>query len=154
MPASEYTPVSSDVARWLKDRLTTGGGNRVTDFSASTVPTADEVTAIIADAVDLTAVQIGDDVPSGRAQTAAKKLVAIEAAIQIEISFYAKQLGTQKLEELRATRDALRKIVDDEADKARAAAGDASEDVGESAAFPMSSFSQNAGGLVGYDTEF
>lgn len=161
MPASDYKPIVADVAARIRARTRTPGGGEVGTFTTDTIPTAAEVQPLIDLAISDVAALIGTEIPEGddedaNPRLAAKNLVSLWAAMQIEITFWPEQVssGDSSYAMLKDQYDqmlpAIKKMIDD----LRAAAGDSSDDMGETASLPVSSFQPDAGGMVGWQTKF
>lgn len=161
MPASDYKPTTADVAARIRARTRTPGGGEVGTFNDETIPTAAEVQPLIDLALADVAALIGTEIPEGddedaNPRLAAKNLVSLWAAMQIEMSFWPEQVssGSSQYATLKEQYDQMLPAVKAMIDDLRAASGDASDDMGEAASLPVSSFRRNAGGLVGWQTRF
>lgn len=84
---------NEQVARLIMSRTRDTFGNVLGTFTDNTLPTADEVERIIGDATLSLSKQIGDTIPDALLDDASR-VVAILAAMQIELSFYSDQVNT------------------------------------------------------------
>jgi hypothetical protein len=91
MATLAYTPTVQEVARYLRARTRAPSGAEVGTFDSTTVPTDEQVEALIDLAVPFVAGMVGD-VPKPCEQ-GARSLVALKAAEMIEISYYPEQLA-------------------------------------------------------------
>ena len=165
MPAIDYRPTIADVAVRLRARLRTRGGAAVDTFTTDTAPTAVQVDAIIDEALEEVAAEIGSNIPNvpvdpsdpdQTARNAAKRLVSLYAAMMVELSYFPEQVSTE-----RSSYKQLKELFDTRLPKVKAAADQARELVGadadlpgESDIMPVSRFPRNAGGMVGNRTQF
>lgn len=100
MPSSDYAPSTQDVAAMLRARTRDVNGNYVTtanddgdqvpDFNEATTPTAIGASALIAEALDEDVDAIGADIPEDD-WTAARRVVTLLAAANIEMSYFPEQ---------------------------------------------------------------
>lgn len=93
MSVSDYTPTKDLVARKVQSRTRDQFGNLAGTFSATTTPTDTNVTAIIGDVITEVADVIGDDIPTALFDDA-KNVVALKAAMQVELDFFPDQVNT------------------------------------------------------------
>lgn len=92
-PNVNYLPTVDQVARKILSRTKDNRGNLGGTFTASTTPTDEQVEQIIFDAVKPIADVIGDIVPDELLDDA-QDVVALKAAMQVELSFYPDQVNT------------------------------------------------------------
>lgn len=156
MPATDYEPTLEQVGARIRARTRSTNGNELGTFTENTRPTADEVNQIIVMALSDIAADIGAEIPDGEAREAAQSLASLYVAMQVELSCFADEVrkGQSPYDELAELYKNRVPGVKRAADIARSNSGDDGSDVGESAVMPVSSFPQNAGGLVGNRTVF
>lgn len=87
-----YTPSVQDVARHLRARTRGPSGAEVGTFDNTTVPTDDQVEAIIDMAMPFVSGAIGDVPQDSPCEQGARSLAALKAAEMVEISYYPEQL--------------------------------------------------------------
>jgi len=83
MPVSDWSPTVAGVAAYIRARTKDNNGNELGTFTANTRPTDAQVEAVLADAANDVADQIGWDIPQvfwSRASSA----VELAAALIIE----------------------------------------------------------------------
>lgn len=158
MPVADWTPLLTEVGAVLRARTRDNAGNELGTFTVDTRPTADEVTALITEAVGETIAEHGDpDIPadSDPAQMYAilKAETAYTTAMKIELSYFPEQVagGGSPYEQLRLQRDRLQEL-------ARKAIVELSSGgvVGESddARLPIWDFPVQGNGMVGWKTRW
>lgn len=91
MPKSDYTPTTADVGALLRARTRDSGGNLIGDFTDATTPNAAGATAMINEALDEVAGEVGEDLFDPGDQAAAKRLVQLLAAANVEMSYFPEQ---------------------------------------------------------------
>lgn len=94
--ADGIRPTIAEVAAKLRARTKVLGGNEVGTFDASTRPTADEVEALIDDALDEVLGKIKEPAAGTKYEGRARGLVALYAAMLIELSYFPEMVGTPK----------------------------------------------------------
>jgi hypothetical protein len=90
-----YAPTTDEVARLIISRTRDKYGNLIGVFTDETLPTAEQVDDIIGDVITDVADFIGDTVPVALVDDA-QHLVAVRAAMQVELSYYAEQVNTNR----------------------------------------------------------
>lgn len=147
-----YVPQIQDVGSILRTRTLIENGEYLGTFTPATRPTGAQVQNLIALAVPELASMVGDTVPN-QFIVHAQYLVALKAAMHVELAYYPEQIAANK------SMYAQLKDLYDEGVKAllvgiEAAGDDGVLDPGElgSALSPAYGFPVNAGGLVGWDT--
>lgn len=95
MPDQNYQPTVQQVADHLQSRTRDKFGALQKTFNANTTPTDQDVNRIILQASTKVADEIGDQVPAAAIDDAAD-LVAIRAAMMIEMSYFSDQVETQR----------------------------------------------------------
>lgn len=95
MPASDYTPVSADVANVLRARTRDATGTEQGVFSAETRPTADNVDALAVMAAETVAGRHGADLDEV-VWPAASWLATLETALLIELSYFPEQVNSNR----------------------------------------------------------
>jgi hypothetical protein len=90
MPVSDYTPTTQEVATLLRARTRDANGNYVGDFTSATLPTDTDAAGLIDLAVDEIGEAIGPDIDT-EFWEAAKALVVLLSAANIELSYYPEQ---------------------------------------------------------------
>lgn len=90
MATLDYTPTVQQVARHLRARTRGPSGAEVGTFDNTTVPTDEQVEAIIDMAMPFVSGMLGD-VPEG-CSAGAQSLAALKAAEMVEISYFPEQL--------------------------------------------------------------
>jgi hypothetical protein len=102
VPVTDYTPDVNAVAAYLRARTKTAGGQEAGTFnpvsavgtSAETRPTAEQASQEIANALgDISAI-IGTDLPDPKYFEPASRVVALRAALLIELSYFPEQVAT------------------------------------------------------------
>lgn len=100
MPVSEYTPTVADAAAYLRARTKTRGGSEAGTFNSQTVadadrtrPTAEQVTAHIADIVGQMSGVIGVDILAAQ-QEAARRVASLGTAMLIELTYWPEQVNS------------------------------------------------------------
>jgi len=93
--ASQWAPSVQDVANLLRARTINKNGGEVGTFNAATRPSDEEVQGLIESSYGDVVDAIGQitDVPSNLVN-AASSIVAIGAAMLVEMSYYPEQVGT------------------------------------------------------------
>jgi hypothetical protein len=89
------TPTTQDVAALLRTRTKDLNGTEVGEFTADTRPTTDEATAAIAQAYAEVTGRIGFEIAE-RWRDAARALIAIRAAMWIELSYFPEQVRSDR----------------------------------------------------------
>jgi hypothetical protein len=84
-------PTTADVAVLLRARTRDSYGNLQNDFNDQTLPDAQGCQGCIDEAVDEIADGVGSTIPSDVDAAAAKRLVQILAAANVELSYYPEQ---------------------------------------------------------------
>lgn len=92
-PAIPYLPTVDDVGALLRARTKDTFGNEVGTFNANTRPTDVEVAELIDQAAQEVAMFIDTDIPDS-ANTLASSVVAIDAAMLVELSYWPETVGT------------------------------------------------------------
>lgn len=96
-PTDQFTPTTKDVAGYIKNRTVDGANHYVGDFTDDTVVTGDEVTTLIemAEPMVLSSLHWDPETPNivGYNVDAAKSLVALLAAIFVELTKYSEQIA-------------------------------------------------------------
>lgn len=92
-PDQLYEPTIDQVARKILSRTRDTYGTVTGTFSDKTQPTDAQVAAIIGDVMTEVADVIGDEIPEVLLDDASN-VVALRAAMQIEVDFYADQINT------------------------------------------------------------
>lgn len=95
MPSSDYLPEVDDVALFLRTRTRDVNGVELGTFTDDTRPTGDQVEAIIADTLVNVEDDIGDDIDDELWPSAAR-IVALRAAMAIEVSYFPEQVATDR----------------------------------------------------------
>lgn len=95
MPVSDYTPTVDEVGAEILSRTVDQYGNQTGTFSASTTPTATQVTELIGKAADRVSLKIGTDIPAALRQDA-KDIVALRAAMMVEQTLFADQITSNR----------------------------------------------------------
>lgn len=90
-----YRPLVSDVAAWLRTRTVDSSGREVGTFTADTRPTYEEADRVIDLAVDKLEAKFGPNV-AAELVGSAKNVVALRAAMLIELSFFADQIRADR----------------------------------------------------------
>lgn len=103
MPVSDYTPEVPAVAAFLRARTKTEGGEEAGTFNPAaywtdnsgrgTRPTAEQATEQIANAIGDISGIVGEDIDE-RFHEPAKRVVALRAALLIELSYFPEQVAT------------------------------------------------------------
>jgi len=102
MPVLDYTPTVKEVAAILHARTTSRGGGEAGTFTANTRPTQEQVEEVIKDIVQECYTSFGQDIPDSKGdekdalRNAAKRVVAMGVAAEIEISYFPEQVATQR----------------------------------------------------------
>lgn len=164
MPTSDYTPDVQAVADFIRFRTRDAGGNEVGTFDNTTNPDAAEVQRLIQAAVDELSPRLGVDVPDSgdpddpdALRRAARRLVALLSAMNVELTFFPEQIGTSRspYNELQERLDrGMNTIIE-----AINGPGDGGSTDGSSVANPGGGFAsyyfpEDAGGMIGWDTRF
>jgi hypothetical protein len=89
--ALAYTPSVQDVARYLRARTRGPDGSEVGTFDSTTVPTDDQVEAIIDLAMPIVSGMLG--LVPATCEVGARSLAALKAAEMIEVSYFPEQLA-------------------------------------------------------------
>lgn len=89
--AAEYAPTVAEVAAYIRARTKDPNGVELGTFTADTRPTDAEVTTIIQNAAGKVAARFGDTVAAPLA-FAAREVVALRAAMIVELSFFGDQI--------------------------------------------------------------
>jgi hypothetical protein len=109
MPLDSWAPTVQDVANLLRARTITANGGEVGNFTSATRPNADEVTGLIeqahADVQDAVGPMV---IIPPVCINSATSLVALGAALRIEMSYYPEQVGSG-----RSPYAQLKKLYDD-----------------------------------------
>lgn len=114
MAISDLTPNVAEVAAHLRVRTKDAHGQEVGTFNADTRPTADQVEALIATGVRRVAARVGQSICEGgdvvkqaELYADARDLAALRVALQIELSYFAEQVGSSRspYEQLKALYD-------------------------------------------------
>lgn len=96
-PTDQFTPTTKEVAGYIKNRTVDGNNHYIGDFTVNTTVTADEVDALIllAEPMVLSALQWDPATPTivGYNVDAARALVALLAAIFVELTKYSEQIA-------------------------------------------------------------
>ena len=95
MPTSDYAPVVQDVGNILRARTKTRAGAEVGTFNADTRPTDTQVEGLINKAANDVAMVVGSDIPPLVFEDA-KGVVALRAALLIELGYFPEQIGSGK----------------------------------------------------------
>lgn len=160
MPVSEYTPSVAEVAAFVSDRTFDAGGDETGTFSASTVPTGDQVTTLIDEAVSEAYPSIGEDVPDAagpdpdRLRKAAKAAVTYRAAALVELRFFGKDVARgnspypQLNESWETTLKRVVRVIENMPD-GDTPGGETSDNADVDFEFP-----ENKGGMVGWGTRW
>lgn len=93
MPNTDYIPSPADVADHNTSRTRTKYGRLLGVFSDATTPTDAQVERVIAKALLDVSDMIGDDIPQALWDDAAN-LVALKAAMQIELDYFSEQISS------------------------------------------------------------
>lgn len=88
-----YTPTVERVATKIISRTRDQYGNLTGTFSSTTTPTDDQVYTVVEDVITEVADVIGDDIPDELLDDAAG-VVALKAAMQVELNFFSDQVNT------------------------------------------------------------
>ena len=110
-----YTPTVKQVATHIRNRTRLGaswgsmpeGALAGTFTPSQTSPTSSEAREVIREAGNFVAMKVGRDV-APKVREMARSVVALRAAMQIELSFYAEQVATN-----RSPYDKLKELYDD-----------------------------------------
>jgi len=86
-------PTVSEVAALEHTRLTTSGSGKATTFNSQTTPTADQAERLISQATELVLGDLPTRIPT-QFQGRVRGLIALQAAILVETSFYREQLDS------------------------------------------------------------
>lgn len=152
MPASDYKPTIEQIGALLYERTADSVGNKLGTFTETTRPTATNVSSIIERAVGTVSSTVGNEIPESCWEMA-RSLVALRAAMLIEVSFFPEQIRADK-----SPFESYRKMYEfDLADlrKAVAEAGSGEEPgSADNMAEVEYAYPEDNGGLVGWDTEW
>jgi phosphoribosyl-ATP pyrophosphohydrolase len=103
MALEDFTPIPKDVAGYLRQRIQDELGHRLSEFTADTEPSLQEIEALIPKGVNRVAAKIGEEICEGddpEKQEAlyadARDLAALAVAIIAERSLWPQQIGTDK----------------------------------------------------------
>lgn len=89
---SEYLPVPSDVAALLRARTYLDNGEQEGEFTTETRPTTAQVVLMIAQAYGEVSARVGQDIEeASRLFAYARSIVALRAAMAIELSYFPEQ---------------------------------------------------------------
>lgn len=102
-----YTPTLAEVGALLRGR-TRFNGSELGTFTSNTHPTADQVTVIINSVVGKLEAKFGND-PPDELMASARHLVALRAALFVELTFFGDQIGAN-----RSPYPQLKQLYDDE----------------------------------------
>lgn len=159
MPSSNYRPTVADVGAILRTRTKTATGDELGTFTADTRPTAVQVGLLIDQALGDVAIEVGEDIPEAL-WPAAKRVVALGAAVQVELTFFPEQIqpGRSPYPQLLALYEgsagrpgALARLVAALGELGPDGAGDVGPSQDNAPAF---SFPPDFGGLVGWGTRW
>lgn len=135
----EYVPTVTEVADYLHTRTKNTFGVEQGTFSNATRPNAQQVQGLIGKSMSDVASAVDYDIPSELYEQA-RDLVALGAALRVELAFFAEQVGTDRspYEELKELYDnqLLRFIEAVNREKAEEAAGDEDAAANVMFAFP------------------
>lgn len=151
-PVESYRASVQDVADLLRARTLATNGVELGTFADTTRPTDEQVIRLINKAQDDVSGKIGLVVPAMFVRDA-QNLVAIRAAMYVELSYFPEQIRANKsiYPELLALWDAQLSALLASIEAAGADGVLDAEDLG-SALAPAYAFPKNEGGLVGWDT--
>lgn len=90
-----YVPTVSDVADLLQARTRDANANLVGTFTDSTKPTHFQVLDLIDQAAEVVSLAIGTNIPEALLKQA-RDVVAIRAAMMVELNFYPEQIGSDQ----------------------------------------------------------
>jgi len=90
-----YAPNVAQVARKILSRTRDQYGNTLGTFNTNTTPTEQQVSAIILDVLPNVADEVGDEIPPEYFDDAAE-VVALRAAMQVELDFFPDQVATDR----------------------------------------------------------
>lgn len=147
MPTSDWAPTVADVGAILRARTKDTNGVELGTFTADTRPTGTAVIALADLAVSDLVAEIGPDIPTELVPSA-RYLAALGTALMVELSYFPEDVaaGRSPYAELKALYDQrLVRLTD--------AVEDATGEGGTGGS-PSYGFPVNAGGLVGWGTEF
>lgn len=148
MPVSDFTPTLEEVGARIRRRTVNHYGAETgtfldpdpSDDKVQTTPTASQAQPLIDDAVDRVATAVGVDLPDGpdpddpdSLRRAAKRLVALRAAMGIELEFYGEQVGSAQgstYPQLKTLWDDDRKALIEAVNEASGGTGTGGESVG------------------------
>lgn len=125
--APEYVPTVTEVADYTRTRTKNQYGQELGTFTNITRPNAQQVTSLIEKAVSDVTTAIDYDIPEETYEQA-RDLIALGAALRVELSFFPEQVGTDRsnYDELLALYNAglARLVIAVSREKAEDAAGD------------------------------
>lgn len=103
-----YLPTVRDVATWIVARTKDKFGNEIGTFNSDTRPTGTEVVKVIQMTADDVAGDLDTDIPS-EAYGTVQSLIALGAAMRIELSYFPEQVGSDN-----SPYDRLKELYDDQ----------------------------------------
>lgn len=122
-----FLPEPADVAAFLRARTYLDDGEQEGEFTTQTRPTFVQVEALINQAANEVAARLGQDVEDDRLRAFARNIVAIRAAMMIELSYFPEQAdedATTVYKELKALyEDELQSLIDSLPDTASTSKG-------------------------------
>lgn len=92
IPVESFIPTTQQVAQYIMARTRDRDGQFVGDFTADTIPTHDQVMALMADVSNDVAALIDTDI-SPESYESVRALVALGTAMRIELSFFPEAVG-------------------------------------------------------------
>lgn len=95
MPSTDYRPTVAQVGAILRARTVAGMSGEQGTFTADTRPTADQVETLIDLALADVSIRVGADVPDETWGSLAS-VVALRAAMRVELSYFPEQIGTNR----------------------------------------------------------
>ena len=95
MPVTDFTPTLAQVGNATLQRTKDQFGNVTGTFSPETTPTDDQVTELTDRAADKVSMKVGTDIPES-CWDDASAVVALRAAMMIELTYYAEQVTNQR----------------------------------------------------------
>lgn len=147
--ALPYIPTLDDVGALLRARTVNSVGVEVGTFTDTTRPTADQALAIVKQAARDLVLKVGPTIPEQYMEDA-KQLVALRAAMLIELSYYPEQIRSRdsQYERYKELYDqGLPSLLD-----IVAGAEGSETDTESTGGMPHFGFPTDRGGLVGWDT--
>lgn len=163
-----FWPTVDDVAALLRARTRVPGGRTLGTFNESTVPTADAVSVLIAEAADEVTGKAqpvdytlpagaGYNAPGGDYERRMRRAIALYTAILIEISYFPEQVKNSQspvtvYQQLYDSR--LRSLIAEGETGGPQGMGEGSSGAGDAPADAAWSFPHSVGGLVGWQTNW